>query len=72
MSWPERLVERPGARQKAAEIQESLRVLDAFRAADIQKLRATLLATLGEVRFVSQQERDALFIEHRTVAAFPR
>jgi len=60
------LVERPGAREKAAEIQESLRILAAFHTADIQKLRTTLLATRGEPGFVSQQERDSLFIEHRT------
>jgi excinuclease ABC subunit C len=63
----ERLVERPGARQKAAEIQESLRVLDVFYADDILKLRETLLSTCGEVRFVAQQERDALFIQYRTL-----
>jgi excinuclease ABC subunit C len=68
----ERLVERPGARQKAAEIQASLRVLDVFYADDILKLRETLLSTRGEVRFVAQQERDALFIEHRAVGVARR
>jgi excinuclease ABC subunit C len=67
----ELLVERPGAREKAAEIEESLRILAAFHADDIQKLRATLLATRGEVCFVSQQERDRLFIEHRSEGPSP-
>lgn len=62
----ERLLERPAARDTAAAIQESLRVLDAFYEQDILKLRAVLLGVRGNVSFLPQQERDALFIQVRT------
>jgi len=62
----ERLLERPGARDEAAAIQEGLRVLRSFFEQDIAKLRAALLGARGNVAFLPQDERDALFIEART------
>lgn len=57
-----RLVERPSARREAAQVQEDLLLLDAFYRSDLVKLRNALRAAGRDGSFVSQQERDALFI----------
>ena len=60
-----RLLEKPDARQAAAEVGEQLRRLAAFFSSDARKLRETLRAAGREDGFVGQAERDALFIRHR-------
>jgi excinuclease ABC subunit C len=59
------LVEKPDARQDAAQVGEDLRELDAFYEADAEPLQEAIRAAGRSSGFVSQQERDALFIAHR-------
>ena len=59
------LLERAGARQDAAEVQEALETLRRFHRHDAQRLREALRATGREPGFVPQSERDALFIQAR-------
>jgi excinuclease ABC subunit C len=63
------LVEKPAARRAAGEVEERLRRLAAFFASDAQKLREALHAAGRGDAFVRQEERDALFIAHRSRAA---
>ena len=60
-----RLLERPDARSEADLVQVDLRTLEAFFASDLRVLREALQATGSEGAFVSQAERDALFIRRR-------
>jgi predicted GIY-YIG superfamily endonuclease len=59
-----RLLEKPDAREAAAEVGEQLRRLDAFFASDARKLREALRAAKRD-GFVPQHERDALFLALR-------
>ncbi len=60
-----RLLEKPDARQNAAQVESNLRELASFFARDARPLHQALLAAGQGARFVPQQERDALFIAHR-------
>jgi excinuclease UvrABC nuclease subunit len=59
------LLEKPDARRDAAQVGEDLRLLDAFFASDARPLRKALRAAGSAEGYVSQDERDALFIAHR-------
>ena len=59
-----RLLESPGARREAAEVEEQLRTLDDFARRDVAPLRRALRA-LGRSGYVPGSERDALFIAAR-------
>jgi len=61
-----RLLEKPAARRSAAEVEERLRLLDAFFETDARRLREALRAAGGRDGFVRQEERDALFIAQRS------
>jgi len=61
----QRLLEKPDARQEAAQVELELRELAEFFERDARPLRQALRAAGREARFVPQQERDALFIAHR-------
>jgi len=61
-----RLLEKPAARRAAAEVEERLRLLDAFFETDARRLREALRAAGGRDGFVRQEERDALFIAQRS------
>jgi len=63
----EALLERAGARHEAAEVQESLRALQIFYREDAWRLRRVLQRTGRAPGFVPQSERDALFIQARSV-----
>ena len=56
------LLEKPGARRDAAEVQDHLRALEDFFVADLKKLHDALRACGRASTFVSQDERDQLFI----------
>lgn len=58
----EALLEKPGARQQADRVQESLECLSSFFETDLRKLRAALDAAGIPGSFVAQDERDTLFI----------
>ncbi|MCP5056507.1 MAG: nucleotide excision repair endonuclease [bacterium] len=58
------LLEKPDARENADQVGEDLRLLDAFYESDARKLRLALRAAGRRGCFVSQEERDALFIAH--------
>jgi excinuclease ABC subunit C len=60
----ERLLESPGARSQAAEVEEELRTLDGFARRDVAPLRRALRA-MGRSGCVPGDERDALFIAAR-------
>lgn len=60
-----RLLEKPDARQDAAQVESDLRELAAFFARDARPLYKALHAAGQGARFVPQQQRDALFIAHR-------
>jgi excinuclease ABC subunit C len=60
------LLEKPRARRDAAEVQEGLARLAAFYRRDVVRLRAALDRVGRSSGFVSQDERDALFLESRT------
>jgi predicted GIY-YIG superfamily endonuclease len=59
------LLEKPGARRDAAQVEEDLRRLAAFYRSDLLKLRQALRAAGRSGSFVAQGERDALFIATR-------
>jgi excinuclease ABC subunit C len=61
-----RLLDKPDARQVAAQVGEELRRLAAFFASDARKLREALRAAGRGEAFVGQAERDTLFIRHRS------
>jgi predicted GIY-YIG superfamily endonuclease len=65
------LLERKGARHEAADVQEALRILQAFHRDDARRLRDALRAAGREPGFVPQAERDALFIRARNAAPSP-
>jgi excinuclease ABC subunit C len=60
-----RLLEKPAARQAAREVEERLRLLDAFFRTDARRLREALRAAGAREGFVLQEQRDALFIAQR-------
>jgi excinuclease ABC subunit C len=60
-----RLLEKPAARRVAAEVEERLRLLDAFFETDARRLREALRAAGRSGGFVGQDELDALFIAQR-------
>jgi excinuclease ABC subunit C len=59
-----RLLEKPDARADAAQVGEDLRLLEAFFQGDTRALRNVLRAAGRRGSYVSQDERDALFIAH--------
>jgi len=59
------LLERAGARRQAPRVEECLHLLDAFHHSDLRPLRAALRDAGRTGSFVSQAERDALFISVR-------
>jgi excinuclease ABC subunit C len=59
-----RLLDKPDAREAAADVGEQLRRLDAFFASDARKLREALRAA-KRAGYVPQHERDALFLALR-------
>ncbi|MCP5070965.1 MAG: GIY-YIG nuclease family protein [bacterium] len=59
-----RLLEKPDARQDAGQVGEDLRLLAAFYERDAHRLHSTLRAAGRKGCYVSQDERDALFIAH--------
>jgi predicted GIY-YIG superfamily endonuclease len=61
----EELVEKPDARRVADGVQESLRLLDAYYRSDLAPRRRALRSAGRAGSFVSQAERDALFIAAR-------
>jgi len=63
------LLERAGARQDAEEVQEGLRILQAFHRDDVLRLHEALRAIGRQPGFVPQGERDALFIQARAAGA---
>jgi len=63
----EALLERPGARHEAAEVQDALRALQTFYREDALRLRQVLQQTGRPPGFVPQSDRDALFIQARAV-----
>lgn len=64
-----RLLEKPDARRDAEAVGSDLRQVEAFFHTEAQALREVLRDAGQDARFVSQQERDALFIAHRYGAA---
>lgn len=58
------LLEKADARQDAEQVGADLRLLDSFYRSDAEPLRRTLRAAGRAGCFVSQDERDALFIAH--------
>ena len=62
------LLEKPDARDEAAEVGEDLRLLAAFFESDARPLHDALRAAGRAGSFVPQHERDALFIAHGRVA----
>lgn len=67
----ERLLDSPGARREAAEVEGELRTLDAFARTDVAPLRDALRAQ-GRSGCVPGHERDALFIATRGPAGRPK
>lgn len=63
----QQLLERTAARHDASEVQESLDALRTFYAQDARRLRDALRAAGRPPGFVAQAERDALFIEARSL-----
>ncbi len=59
-----RLLDKPDARADAAQVGEDLRLLEAFFRGDTRKLRNVLRAAGRRGSYVSQDERDALFIAY--------
>jgi excinuclease ABC subunit C len=59
------LLEKPDARKDATRVEEDLRLLRDFYERDARPLREVLRAAGRNGHFVSQDERDALFIAHR-------
>jgi hypothetical protein len=59
-----RLLDKPDARADAAQVGEDLRLLEAFFQGDTRALRNVLRAAGRRGSYVSQDERDALFIAH--------
>jgi excinuclease UvrABC nuclease subunit len=59
------LLEKPRARREAADVQQRIDVLDEFYRSDLQKLNAALRRSGRRGNFVSQDERDTLFIRAR-------
>lgn len=57
------LLESRVARREAAEVQEAVRCLQAFYRRDVLRLQRALRSVGRAERFVSQHQRDALFIE---------
>ncbi|NNL86423.1 MAG: nucleotide excision repair endonuclease [Myxococcales bacterium] len=62
----EALLAKPDARRDAESVGLDLRELEAFWRSDVAPLRAAQTAISKRPGFVSQQERDALFIASRT------
>ena len=60
-----RLLEKPRARRDAVEVQEHLRILAAFFESDLAPLHDALRHGKREGTFVSQSERDTLFLRKR-------
>lgn len=60
------LLERPGARKDAAEVEAALHALKAFFDSDLRPLRLAMAQGGLAGTFVPQTERDALFIRART------
>ena len=60
-----KLLEKSDARREAAQVGSDLRLLDDFFESDARPLREALRAAGRAGCFVSQEERDSLFIEHR-------
>lgn len=58
----EMLLEKPDARADAEQVGEDLRLLESFFQGDTRKLRQVLRAARRTGTYVSQDERDALFI----------
>jgi len=63
------LVEKPRARREASEVQTNLRRLSSFHRTDLAKLNAALRVEGRPGTFVSQSERDALFIRVKALRA---
>lgn len=59
------LLEKPRARREAAVVQEHIDVLDEFFRSDLETLREALHGSGRHGSFVSQDERDTLFIRAR-------
>jgi excinuclease ABC subunit C len=59
------LLEKPDAREHAAEVEDDLRLLQDFYDGDTRPLRQVLRAAGRSDPYVTQDERDALFIGHR-------
>jgi excinuclease ABC subunit C len=59
------LLEKPDARNDAVRVQEDLRLLRDFYELDARPLRQVLRAAGRSGHYVSQDERDSLFIAHR-------
>ena len=59
------LLDRPRARRDAAQVAESLRELRAFYESDLRPLREALAEEGRERTFITQDERDLLFIRAR-------
>ena len=62
-----RLLEKPRARRESGDVQTALACLSAFWDSDLSRLREAIARTGRPPGFVPQAERDALFIESRTV-----
>jgi len=58
----EALLEKPRARREAARVQECLETLSSFYDTDLRKLRVALQAAGIHGTFITQDERDSLFI----------
>lgn len=65
------LLAKPRARHEAARVEERLRLLEAFYQADTRKLRLAMERLGRSDTYVSQDDRDALFILARFEAAEP-
>lgn len=59
------LLEKPRARREAADVQQRIDILDGFYRSDLEKLHDTLRRNGRSGTFVSQDERDTLFIRTR-------
>ncbi len=59
------LLEKPHARQEAAQVEEDLRLLRDFFESDARPLQEVRQGAGRSEPFISQDERDALFIAHR-------
>ena len=63
MGWA--LADKRGARRDATEVQGNMQILADFFDTDLGPLRTALRAAGREGTFVSQSERDTLFIRQR-------